>query len=41
MDLRLIDADSVHRLLDYVPLVEALAAAHRAAPPLIGRSLLG
>jgi ornithine cyclodeaminase len=40
MDLRLIDAASVHRLLDYAPLVEALAAAHRAAPPLVGRSLL-
>ena len=40
MDLRLIDAESVHRLLDYAPLVEALAAAHREAPPLVGRSLL-
>ena len=40
MDLRLIDAESVHRLLDYVPLVEALAAAHRTAPPLVGRALL-
>jgi ornithine cyclodeaminase/alanine dehydrogenase-like protein (mu-crystallin family) len=40
MELRLIDAESVHRLLDYAPLVEALAAAHREAPPLVGRSLL-
>ena len=40
MDLRLIDAASVHRLLDYAPTVEALAAAHREAPPLVGRSLL-
>jgi ornithine cyclodeaminase len=40
MDLRLIDAESVHRLLDYGPLVEALAAAHGEAPPLVGRSLL-
>jgi ornithine cyclodeaminase/alanine dehydrogenase-like protein (mu-crystallin family) len=40
MDLRLIDAASVHRLLEYAPLVEALAAAHREAPPLVGRSLL-
>jgi ornithine cyclodeaminase len=38
--MRVIDADNVHRLLDYAPLVEALAAAHREAPPLIGRSLL-
>jgi ornithine cyclodeaminase len=38
--MRVIDADSVHRLLDYAGLVEALAAAHRQAPPLIGRSLL-
>ena len=38
--MRMIDADSVHRLLDYGALVEALAAAHRQAPPLIGRSLL-
>jgi ornithine cyclodeaminase/alanine dehydrogenase-like protein (mu-crystallin family) len=40
MDLRLIDAASVHRLLDYAPTVEALAVAHREAPPLVGRSLL-
>lgn len=39
-NLRLIDAASVHRLLDYAPLVDALAAAHRGAPPMIGRSLL-
>lgn len=38
--MRVIDADSVHRLLDYAPLIDALAAAHREAPPLIGRSLL-
>ncbi len=40
MELRLIDAASVHRLLDYAPLVEALEAAHRAPPPLVGRVLL-
>ena len=38
--MRVIDGASVHRLLDYALLVEALAAAHREAPPLIGRSLL-
>jgi ornithine cyclodeaminase/alanine dehydrogenase-like protein (mu-crystallin family) len=38
--MRVIDGESVHRLLDYALLVEALAAAHREAPPLIGRSLL-
>jgi ornithine cyclodeaminase len=38
--MRVIHGESVHRLLDYALLVEALAAAHREAPPLIGRSLL-
>jgi ornithine cyclodeaminase/alanine dehydrogenase-like protein (mu-crystallin family) len=38
--MRVIDATTVHRLLDYAPLVAALAAAHREAPPLVGRSLL-
>ena len=38
--MRVIDAASIHRLLDYGALVEALAVAHRQAPPLIGRSLL-
>ncbi len=34
------DASTVHRLLDFAGLVDALAAAHREAPPLIGRLLL-
>jgi len=36
----MIDGDTVHRLLDYAELVDALAMAHRETPPAIGRALL-
>lgn len=38
--MQLIDADSVHGLLDYPGLIEALEAAHRGPMPLMDRSLL-
>lgn len=38
--MQLIDADTVHRLLDYPGLIEALAEAHRGDEPLIDRCLL-
>lgn len=38
--MRLIDADTVHHLLDYPGLIEALAEAHRGGPPLVDRCLL-
>ena len=36
----LIDADTVHQLLDYPGLIDALETAHREPAPLVGRSLL-
>lgn len=38
--MRMIDADTVHRLLDYPGLVDALAQAHAGPEPLTGRCLL-
>ncbi|MDX1609237.1 MAG: ornithine cyclodeaminase family protein [Halofilum sp. (in: g-proteobacteria)] len=38
--MQLIDADTVHRLLDYPGLIDALADAHRGDEPMIDRSLL-
>jgi len=38
--MQFIDAESVHRLLDFQGLVEALAVAHRLPPPLDDRSEL-
>ncbi len=38
--MHLIDADTVHHLLDYPGLIEALAEAHRGGRPLIERCLL-
>jgi ornithine cyclodeaminase/alanine dehydrogenase-like protein (mu-crystallin family) len=35
-----IDANAVHRLLDYPGLIDALESAHREASPLVDRSLL-
>lgn len=35
-----IDADTVHRLLAYPGLIDALESAHREPPPLVGRTLL-
>ena len=38
--MRFLDEAAVHRLAPYGPLVDALAEAHRQAPPLVGRALL-
>lgn len=39
-EVQLIDAETVHRLLDYPGLMHALAEAHREDPPLVDRALL-
>lgn len=38
--MQLLNADTVHRLLDYRSLMDALEAAHRETPPLLERALL-